>query len=76
MIATIMSWVGAVLVLAAFGLNISDKIKADSKAYATLNLLGSSLLAASAFITTSYAFVVLNTVWALFALYSILRKKG
>lgn len=71
---TILSWLGALLVLIAFSLNIRKVVATDSYVYMVLNLAGSVFLAVSAYTTQSYAFVVLNAVWALFALYSLLRK--
>jgi hypothetical protein len=73
---TILSWLGALLVLIAFSLNIRKVVAADSYVYMLLNLTGSVFLAASAFTTQSYAFVVLNSIWALFAIYSLLRRNS
>lgn len=73
---TILSWLGALLVLIAFSLNIRKVVATDSYVYMLLNLAGSVFLAVSAYITQSYAFVVLNTFWALFAIYSLLRRNS
>jgi hypothetical protein len=74
-IPTILSYVGALLVLAAFSLISFKKITTTSITYQLLNGFGAAFLAYSAFSTKSYAFVMLNSVWAMVAILSFVRNR-
>lgn len=74
MLVIYVSWLGALLVLIAFALNIRKIIKPEDLIYILLNLFGALFLAISAFVTKGYAFAVLNSVWFLFALYSLTKS--
>ena len=66
---------GAVLVLLAFWLVSTDRVHADDRSYQLLNLVGAALLATGALMTESWAFVALNTIWALVAVSALLRSR-
>jgi hypothetical protein len=69
--------VGAVLILAGFILTQRNLLDADSFLYLILNLAGAAILAVLAFQTQRWGFVLLEGVWALVALASlILRLSG
>jgi hypothetical protein len=70
---TIISYLGATLVLMAFALVSFKKIQSSSTTYQALNLVGAACLAYAAFTTKSFAFVILNTVWALVALATLAK---
>ena len=48
-------------------------LRVDSRAYLVLNLVGSALLAYLALIEEQWGFVLLETVWAVVSLWSLVR---
>lgn len=70
---TFLSWISASMVLLSFLLISQNKLKPSSRIYLLLNLFGSIGLATSAFSTKTYAFVLLNSVWGLVALITLIR---
>lgn len=69
-------WVGTVgvtLLLIAFALNIAHKITAESKSYLLLNILGATLAGISSYMIHFIPFVILEGVWALASLASLLK---
>jgi hypothetical protein len=70
----VISAVGAVLILVAFWALQTDRMQAHQPAYQMINLVGAGLLATAATMTESWSFVVLNVVWALVALWALLRR--
>lgn len=66
---------GAVLVLLAFWLVSTDRVHADDRSYQLLNLVGAALLATGAVMTESWAFVALNTIWALVAVWALAKPR-
>lgn len=69
----LLSAIGAALILLAFWALQTDRLRTEQTSYQLINLVGAGLLATAAFMTESWSFVVLNTVWALVALWALLR---
>jgi hypothetical protein len=70
----VISIAGAAMVLGAFGALQFGWWDARDRIYLLLNLAGSACLATAAVIEGLWAFVVLNTVWGLVSLRSLLRR--
>jgi len=67
----ILAAIGAALILIAFWALQTDRLAPHQRSYQLMNLVGAGLLATAAIMTSSWAFVVLNTVWALVALWAL-----
>jgi len=69
--------VGLALLLIAFYLNASKKIKRATLAYNGMNLIGALILCIYAFMINSMVFLALNAFWTITALYfmTTLKKK-
>ncbi len=65
--------VGALLILAAFTAQQMGRMRADSRTYLALNLLGSAVLAALAWREEQWGFLLLETVWAAVSAWSLWR---
>jgi hypothetical protein len=70
--AQIGSLVGAALILGAFAGLQFEKLESNRSPYLLLNLFGAGVLAAAALSQRLWGFVILNTVWALVSLRSLL----
>lgn len=68
--------VGAILILAAFGLAQYGVLDQRSYRYLVLNLVGSAILAVVALEGPQWGFLLLETVWALVSLRGILVRKS
>jgi len=75
LIMQIIGMLGMLLVLLAFTLLKLNKIKHEELFYNLLNLVGSFFLVLSAIYTKGYAFMILNSVWVIFSLVDIFKKK-
>ena len=65
--------VGGVIILIAFGLGQAGYLNQMARSYIVLNLVGASILTASAFYEHQWGFVLVEGVWALIAAWSLLR---
>ena len=65
--------IGVSLLLIAFILNSRKMIAVESIGYAALNIIGAGLCGYSAFLISFYPFVVLETVWVIVALVSLMK---
>lgn len=72
----VLSAIGAAAILFAFWALQTQRLRAEQRSYQLINLVGAGLLATAAFMTESWSFVVLNTVWALVAVWALLRSRA
>ena len=71
----IVGWIGAVVLLLAYGLVSTRKTEGDSGVYQWLNLAGSALLMVNSFFYGAYPSSGVNIVWIGIALYALFRRK-
>jgi uncharacterized membrane protein len=62
---------GVIILLIAFLLNLYKKLPAQSKVYTFMNFLGAVLCCISSILIRFYPFIVLEAIWATFALLSL-----
>ena len=70
----LIGWLGASLILVAYYLISSKKTSSDSKAYQMLNLIGAIALIINTYAKGAIPPAVLNLIWAIIALKSLLKK--
>ncbi len=70
---TFLGTVGLVLLLSAFVLNQLKWLGPDTITYNVLNFVGGFLLTYYAAVLNSIPFLILESVWALFAFYQLIR---
>ena len=64
---------GVSILLIAFVLNQRERMSEHSRGFLAMNLIGAALCATSAWMVKFYPFLVLETVWALVALWGLMR---
>jgi hypothetical protein len=64
---------GSLLILAAFAASQAGRLPIDSQLYLVLNFAGSAVLAVLAWIDQQWGFLLLEGVWALVSLYSLVQ---
>jgi hypothetical protein len=64
---------GSLLILAAFAASQAGKLPIDSQRYLVLNFIGSAILAVLAWIDQQWGFLLLEGVWAVVSLYSLVQ---
>ena len=67
------AYVGMLMVLVAFAAETRGIVSSRSFNYLLLMAIGEALLTVRAYITGEWPFAVLGGIWAVFAIYSILK---
>jgi hypothetical protein len=75
MVRQIASFVGALLILIAYGGHQMGWMNPHSAAYNILNAVGSGILGYIAFHPFQIGFVVLESVWTVISIYALLRPR-
>jgi len=77
-IYSILGWIGMVLLILAYFLLSTKRVKSNYVLYHLLNLFGATGIVISALVTQSWPAMTLNIVWfviAIFSIYEILSTK-
>lgn len=69
----LLSWIGILVILAAYVTNVFGVIETESLAYLLMNIVGSVFIIFHAFQRRDYQPAVLNIIWALVALINLAR---
>jgi phosphoglycerol transferase MdoB-like AlkP superfamily enzyme len=72
----LVGWIGAGLLLIAYGLVSFKKLRADSGYYQLLNVVGSCLLIVNTIYYRAYPSAVVNLIWIIIALVAAYRLRS
>jgi len=64
---------GVIILLIAFLLNLYKKLPSSSRWYSGMNFIGAGLCGFSSYMISFYPFVILESIWAAFALFSFIK---
>ena len=70
----IIGWLGSILVVAAYALNIYGKLSSDSTSYYALNITGSAGLIVNTLYHHAIPSMVVNVVWIAIALVALFKR--
>lgn len=71
----IIGWIGAVLIVGAYFLNINGKLKSSSHLYIFSNLLGGVFFTVNTLVHHAYPSMIVNIIWVFIAIAALLKKK-
>ena len=71
----VVSLVGAVLILLAYGLNQSGRLQPSDRSYSLMNLIGATLLTWVAVVDRRAGFVLVEGAWAVMSVIPLLRAR-
>jgi hypothetical protein len=68
-------WIGAVLIVGAYFLNITGRLKSSSAVYIISNLLGGIFFTVNTLVHHAYPSMIVNIIWVLIAIGALLKKE-
>lgn len=69
----IVGWIGAVMLLIAYTLNITKKLSNDSNVFLWVNFFGGALLVINAYFNKVYPFLIVNLFWVIFSAMQLVK---
>ncbi|MFN8242555.1 MAG: hypothetical protein U0X40_00765 [Ferruginibacter sp.] len=70
----IIGWIGAVLIVGSYFLNINGKLKSNAPLYIISNLLGGVFFTINTLVHHAYPSMIVNIIWVLIAIAALFRK--
>lgn len=71
----IVGWIGSLLIVGSYFLNIQGKLDSKDKKYIWANLVGGFCFIINTYAHKAYPSVAVNIIWVIIALAAIIRKK-
>ena len=70
----IIGWIGAVLIVGSYFLNINGRLKSSSSVYIISNLLGGIFFTVNTLVHHAYPSMIVNIIWVIIAVAALFRK--
>lgn len=70
----IIGWIGAVLIVGAYYLNINGKLKSTSVWYILSNLTGGVFFTINTLVHGAYPSMIVNIIWVIIAIVALFKK--
>ena len=71
----IMGWIGSLLIVGSYALNITGKLEATNKWYVWANIIGGFLFIINTYFHQAYPSMFVNIVWVIIAIVMIFKNK-
>lgn len=71
----ILGWIGAVLIVGAYSLNIYGVWKTNSMRYIAANLIGGLFFVVHTFVHHAFPSMIVNIIWVIIAVTAIFKPK-
>jgi hypothetical protein len=75
-IIEVLGWIGSVLIVGSYALNITGKLPASSKIYVLANIIGGIFFVVNTYYHQAYPSMFVNVIWVIIAIYMISKKKS
>ena len=70
----VIGWIGAVLIVGAYFLNINGKLSSRSVIYIISNLIGGIFFTINTLVHHAYPSMLVNIIWVLIAIAALMKK--
>jgi hypothetical protein len=75
MILETMGWIGSVLIVGSYALNITGKLESNNKWYVWANIIGGFFFIVNTYFHEAYPSMLVNIVWVIIAFVMIFKNK-
>jgi hypothetical protein len=71
----ILGWIGSVLIVGSYALNITGRLAANSKRYVLANIIGGIFFVINTYFHQAYPSMMVNIIWVIIAVVMINKKE-
>lgn len=70
-----LGWVGSVLIVGAYAMNIRGKLQSDQPAYIWMNMIGGVFFVINTIYHGAYPSAAVNVIWVLIAIHAVWKRR-
>jgi len=70
----ILGWIGSVLIVGSYALNITGRLAATSKRYVLANIIGGIFFVINTYFHQAYPSMMVNIIWVIIAIIMLNKK--
>jgi len=70
----ILGWIGSVLIVGSYALNITGRLAATSKLYVLANIIGGLFFVINTYYHQAYPSMMVNIIWVIIAIVMLTKK--
>jgi len=70
----IMGWIGSVLIVGSYALNITGRLATTSKHYVLANIIGGLFFVVNTYFHQAYPSMMVNIIWVIIAIVMLSKK--
>jgi len=70
----IMGWIGSVLIVGSYALNITVRLATTSKLYVLANIIGGLFFVVNTYFHQAYPSMLVNIIWVIIAIVMLTKK--
>jgi hypothetical protein len=74
LLVEIMGWIGSILIVGSYALNITGRLEATHKLYVLANILGGLFFVVNTYFHQAYPSMFVNIVWVIIAIVMLNKK--
>jgi len=74
-IIEVLGWIGSVLIVGSYALNITGKLPASNKLYVIANIMGGLFFVVNTYYHQAYPSMFVNIIWVMIAIVMLSKKE-
>jgi hypothetical protein len=74
MLVEILGWIGSVLIVGSYALNITGRLAATHKLYVLANIIGGLFFVVNTYFHQAYPSMMVNIIWVIIAIVMLSKK--
>ena len=74
MLVEILGWIGSVLIVGSYALNITGRLATTSKFYVLANIIGGLFFVVNTYFHQAYPSMLVNIIWVIIAIVMLSKK--
>jgi hypothetical protein len=71
----VLGWIGSILIVGSYALNITGRLAANNKIYVVANIIGGVFFVVNTYYHEAYPSMLVNVIWVIIAIVMLSKKR-